>query len=104
MLFKGESPFGFPEPIFKSPRSLRKFLVRNVARNSSPGWTCHLPGYAVLGYTTLTMNVTYPATPALPDPLPTLSTIRLHWCGVLSNVDFCGVRVYSLNTVAVGGD
>jgi len=104
MLFKGESPFEFPEPIFKSPRNLRKFLVRNVARNSSPGWTCHLPGYAVLGYTTITMNVTYPATPALPDPIPTVSTIRLHWCGVLSSVDFCGVYVYSSHTVAVGGD
>ena len=104
MLFKGESPFEFPEPIFKSPRNLRKFLVRSVVRNSAPGWTCHLPGYAVLGYTTLTMNVTYPATPALPDPLPTVSTIRLHWCGVLSSVDFCGVYVYSSHTVAVGGD
>jgi hypothetical protein len=105
MLFKGESPFEFPEPIFKSPRNLRRFLVRNVARNSAPGWTCHLPGYSVLGYTTLRMNVTYPATPALPDPIPTtVSTLRLHWCGVLYSVDLCGVYVYSAHTVAVGGD
>jgi len=111
-ILNGESPFEMPEPIFKSPRNLRRFLVRNVARNyhqataivASPGGKCHLPGYAVLGYAALTMNVTYPETPALPDPIPRVSTIRLHWCGVLSSLDFCGVRAYASSTVAVGGD
>jgi hypothetical protein len=108
----GESPIEMPEPIFKSPRNLRRFLVRNVARNyqqataisASRGGACHLPGYAVLGYDALAMNVTYPANPALPDPLPNTSTIRLHWCGVLSSVDFCGVYAYSGTTAAAGGD
>jgi len=109
-LLGGESPFSLPEPVFRSPRDIRRLLGLKVKRNwhqattPSAGWTCRLPGYAVLGYAALAMNVTYPATPALPDLLPmTASTIRLHWCGVLSSVDFCGVTAYSGNTVAAGG-
>jgi len=109
-LLSGEGPFTLPEPVFRSPRDIRRLLGLKVKRNwhqaTAPSleWTCHLPGYAVLGYTSLALNATYPATPALPDPIPPVSRIRLHWCGVLSRVDFCGVEVHALNTVASGGD
>jgi hypothetical protein len=32
-LLKGESPFEMPEPIFRSPRNLRRLLTQNVDRN-----------------------------------------------------------------------
>ena len=62
-LFKGESPFTKPTPIFKSPRNLRRMLTQNVIRNWYPdGVLVHSRTQATLPWTStvdLTVNATW---------------------------------------------
>ncbi len=100
-LLRGESPFTLPDPIFKSPRDLRRLLVLKVKRNwhqptavilarsitrsnSNPTPQCRdsLPG-SVLSFTGAIapnyafVGFTPPITPVL-NP----SSVHVCWCGV----------------------
>lgn len=58
-LLSGESPFTLPEPVFRSPRDLRRLLGLKVKRN----W--HQPEAVVM-----TRSSTVPPTPVPPTPVP----------------------------------
>lgn len=83
-LLSGESPFTLPEPVFKSPRNLRRLLGLKVKRDwNRPGQsTCNLEGYAVIA-SAIPLGTYVPTTPAIPDP-PT-STATLCWCRLLTD-------------------
>jgi hypothetical protein len=83
-LFSGESPFTWPEPVFKSPRNLRRLLGLKVKRDwNRPGAAaCNLEGYAVIA-AVIPFNTYVPTTPAIPDPPATTAT--LCWCRLLSD-------------------
>jgi hypothetical protein len=92
-LFKGESPFTMPEPIFKSPRSLRYMLTDKVKRDwhqctagaTAGGPTCNLPGITLIAPSVL-FNVPYQS-PPLSAPIPPITTFNVTfcWCGLLTD-------------------
>jgi hypothetical protein len=53
-LIRGESPFTMPEPIFKSPRNLRRMLTQKVKRDWSQS---HAPGRAALASAAVSNSV-----------------------------------------------
>jgi hypothetical protein len=65
-LLSGESPFTLPEPVFKSPRDLRRLLGLKVKRN----W--HQPAAVVAA-----RNVTNPPGPTPPGPTPLTATVNV---------------------------
>jgi hypothetical protein len=74
-IFSGESPFTAPEPIFKSPRNLRRLLSRKVDRNYiSPPATVTRVGIAAPGGVACTNNC----------PDPTSGLIVATWAIPLS--------------------
>ncbi|MGB6065318.1 MAG: hypothetical protein WBG50_10945 [Desulfomonilaceae bacterium] len=91
-LFRFASPFSKPEPIFKSPRTLRYMLTQPVRRSwhesavvvqcrSTPA-TCPLPGYRILCGQTLDSDVTYPVAPTPTNAFPGSVTVTIYWSGV----------------------
>jgi len=89
-LLSGQSPFTLPEPVFRSPRDLRRLLGLKVRRN----W--HQPEGVVLAATTpLCPNLkgsiarlavlppgfsTFTTSPPIPDTDPVRNTVRICWC------------------------
>ncbi len=87
-IFRGESPFTTPEPIFKSPRSLRYMLVQPVKRDwhqpssavlarGSQG--CILPGYTVKRTTIIPFTFNSVDNP--PVVITSASSVTIYWCG-----------------------
>jgi hypothetical protein len=90
-LLSGESPFRLPEPVFKSPRDLRRFLGLKVKRN----WhhpdevvlargPCTLPGSA-LRREIINKNTLYTTSPLIPT-ITTLAALFC-WCDALGDHD-----------------
>jgi hypothetical protein len=96
-ILEGKSPFQLPEPLFKSPRNLRRLFTRNVIRNYVSAmsslttasarelgvgagvltYAAILPGHYGAYYTaTYFFNVS-PSTP--PPGTPTQLSFTLHW-------------------------
>ncbi len=94
-LLSGESPFTFPEPVFKSPRDLRRLLGLKVKRNwhqpeavvlaraiANPSPTCpNLHGLLLIS-TTIPVN-----TGVFVNQIPfiTTSSMTICWCNLLSD-------------------
>jgi hypothetical protein len=99
-VLRGESPFTMPEPVFRSPRNLRRLLGLKVKRNwSQPAAVVVARSYqaptppapaplacpnlqgSILYTTQMNQLVIYPTNP----PLPTIATgtvVRVCWCGL----------------------
>lgn len=84
-LLVGESPFTAPEPIFRSPRNLRKYLTGKVYRlfwqpaAASTGTSCTCPGEIQVAPGTYNESVFYPWTGSASV---NLNPINVTWCGV----------------------
>ena len=119
-LFRGESPFTKPEPIFNSPRHRRYMLTQPVRRNwhepaavvMARSTTCPLPGYRVLASNFIAQGPYYSTTPSIPDSLSIPHRqLVIHWAGVTKGATltkiliFCVspnyVEVYPLNTTQI---
>ncbi len=94
-LLSFESPFTMPEPVFRSPRDLRRLLGLKVKRywhqpeavvlaRTNPAVCPNLKG-SVLIAPTIAFEHLYP-NPPLTDPIPpvTTSTATFCWCNLLS--------------------
>ncbi len=90
-LLNGESPFGMPEPIFRSPRNLRRLLTQKVDRNyMSPPSTKTLSrkeacgpctGYAIYGPRQITTGVPIDTSPTLFGAVVPLNA-TMTWCNI----------------------
>ena len=92
-VIKGESPFTMPEPIFKSPRNLRRMLTQKVKRDwtqqyapgraalSASSSSCAHPGYYKLITNEITENTAYYTTPISPVGDQVGKRITIYWCG-----------------------
>lgn len=88
-LLSRESPFTLPEPVFKSPRDLRRFLALKVKRNwqqpaavLSASTRCNLAG-SVVQLAHLNPIQVFTTTPPIPD-LSSVFTVTICWCGLLN--------------------
>jgi hypothetical protein len=95
-LLYGESPITFPEPVFRSPRDLRRLLGLKVKRNwhqPTAVTKCDLRG-SVLIAPSIPYNTFY-TNPPLSDPIPpvTTRTATVCWCNLTSASD---VRIFVL--------
>ena len=93
-LLYGESPITFPEPVFRSPRDLRRLLGLKVKRNwhqPTAVTNCDLRG-SVLIAPSIPYNTFY-TNPPLSDPIPpvTTTTATVCWCNLTSASD---VRIF----------
>jgi hypothetical protein len=104
-LLSGESPFTIPEPVFRSPRNLRRMLGLKVKRNwhqpeavvlarsnsnPTPATSCNLQGSTVITtafpYDTLLTTV-----PEIPS-LSSTTSVLICWCG--ARADFPGLQFH----------
>ncbi len=98
-LLSGESPFTFPEPVFRSPRDLRRLLGLKVKRN----WyqpeavvlaraTCpNLQGSMVGNGTSIGTNTLLILTPATPQVLTRFAV--LCWCSLETPATLTAVQL-----------
>jgi hypothetical protein len=101
-LLSGESPFSRPEPVFRSPRDLRRLLSQKVKRNWAPPTSVRLtqasptqaqqnPCTNLTGYIAIvpaflpTPSVT-PTTPPIDLGLIAASTVTFCWCNLTSTL------------------
>jgi hypothetical protein len=104
-VLKGESPFTAPEPIFRSPRNLRRVLTQKVKRNwhqpasvilsrstYTPPCSASLPGYLI------TTNSIQTPTASLSGRVPQITTLfaTLCWCDVISDASIF-IEIYAPN-------
>ncbi len=110
-LLSGESPFTLPEPVFRSPRDLRRLLGLKVKRNwhqpeavvasrtyytpPTPSTPCPLMGYRILAGITMAGNTSYSTAQPVPDTFPVgTNQLTIYWSGVKNTVT---IDVVSLN-------
>lgn len=101
-VLSGESPFAMPQPVFRSPRDLRRLLGLKVKRNwHQPAAavqaraSCDLPGYAIMGPTVYGGTLYDLATTS--QPLATPPKVILTWCGALSDYSIAELDITSGN-------
>ena len=101
-VLRGDSPFIMPEPVFRSPRDLRRLLGLKVKRNwhqneatlgarcndnCEPSSDCsHLSGSVLLldNYTDGTVLYASSFSPTMPLPSATASHFTICWCGLIN--------------------
>lgn len=104
-IIRGESPFTAPEPVFKSPRNIRRMLTQKVKRDWNqqygPGKTllassslCVHPGYHKLITDRITFSQAYYTTPPSPITDQNGKAITIYWCGYKGTVRAQSLTVY----------
>ena len=100
-LLSYENPITLPEPVFKSPRNLRRLLglkvkrhwhqpaaviIARSIRNQTLPCSDSLPG-SVLASTSIEIDTDYVGAPPLSSPIPTITSFgaTFCWCGLLSD-------------------
>jgi len=95
-LLKGESPFTMPEPIFRSPRSLRHMLTEKVKRDwhqpaamvlarssSNISSSCSLQGSVFIPTPPTIIGSAHNTTSPLIPLIAPGTTVTICWCGAL---------------------
>jgi hypothetical protein len=90
-LLIGESPFTMPEPVFRSPRNLRRILGQKVKRNwhqpaaavlsQNQSVPCNLSGFTLLQASIPPWPASFDTSPSLGTAIPTATAIFC-WCGL----------------------
>lgn len=103
-LLNGDSPFVMPEPIFRSPRNLRKWLTDKVRRrwHAQAGELASRSGYtrycvAIPPGGIINKGQIYPINPAFAPPFTNIKEWRMEWRGLtlpgftitVYRVEFC---------------
>ncbi len=100
-LLSGESPFTLPEPVFRSPRDLRRLLGLKVKRNwhqpeavvlaraapASAAACSNLSGSVLLITSMSEFPNVYPTNPSIPIGAPGVGAVTVCWCGLTTSVD-----------------